>query len=97
MDLSPFDGFTNDEKERINQLYGNDFEGITPDDAQLIARWENAKATVDAGFQAKQEALQTETQARIEQTQALYEQAMTNLQELHDAALARLEVFNDGI
>lgn len=97
MDLTPFEDFTNDEKERINQLYGSDFEGITPDDAQLIARWEQAKTLVNAEYQAKQEALQEETQLRQAQSVELFEHAKANLQELHDIAIRRLEAFNDGI
>ena len=41
--------FTNAEKERINQLYGTDFENITPEDALLIGRWEAWKATQESG------------------------------------------------
>ena len=89
--------FTKAEIERINQLYGTDFEGITPEDAPLIARWETARALKSAESKAREEALMAEMQANVEQSQALYEQAASNLQELHEAALKRLEVFNDGI
>ena len=88
--------FTNAEKERINQLYGNDFEGITPEDASLIGRWEAWKATNDAEYQAKIAILQTEAQAKLEQSESLYRQAKSNLEELRDAALARLEAIDHG-
>lgn len=97
MDFSPFDGFTNEEKERINQLYGNDFQNITPDDALLIGRWESAKTLVDADFQARQAAIEAETQAKLEQSQAVFNQAMENLNAQQEAAMRRLEAFNDGI
>ena len=83
--------FTNAEQERINQLYGNDFEGITPDDAQLIARWESWKATQEAEYRAKTDALKEELQAKIEDSKRVTDKAMENLEELKNAALARLE------
>ena len=83
--------FTNKEQERINQLYGNDFDNITGDDIQLIARWEAAKAMRELDYQAKLEALQTETKAKIAQSEAVSEKAMSDLEELKNAAMARLE------
>ena len=88
--------FTNEEKERINQLYGNDFEGITPEDAALIGRWEAWKATNESEHQAKLEAIKAETEAKLENARRESEQAMSNLEELKNAALARLAVFEDG-
>lgn len=83
--------FTNEEKERINQLYGNDFADITPDDAQLIARWESWKATQESEHMAKLQAFETEAQAKVEDSKRLSDKAMENLEELKNAALARLE------
>ena len=91
------DEFTKSEIERINMLYGTDFEGITPDDAKLIARFESNKATREAEFKAYEDALMQKTQNEIAQSQALYEQAKSNLQELHDLALARFEAVSNGI
>lgn len=92
-----FPDFTNEEKDRINELYANDFADITPDDALLIARFEQAKALNDAEFQAQQDALQAETQAKIDLSAEYYEQAISNLNEQHEAAMRRLGAFNDGI
>lgn len=91
--------FTNEEKERINQLYGTDFKDITPEDAQLIGRWEAWKATEDARYKAELKALQDEADLKMKNASALYEQARDNLTELHDKALARfdkLEGVEDG-
>lgn len=92
-----FPDFTNEEKDRINELYASDFADITPDDALLIARFEQSKALNDAEFQAQQDALQAETQAKIDLSAEYYEQAITNLNEQHEAAMRRLGAFNDGI
>lgn len=90
------DPFTNEEKERITQLYGNDFADIEPDDALLIGRWEAYKATTETQYQAQIEAIKEETQAHIEQIQINYEQSRANLQELHDLAVARFEAMSNG-
>ena len=89
--------FTNEEKERINQLYGNDFKDITPEDAQLIARWESYKAAQNLEYKAKLDAIQAETKAKLEYATIEHEQAMNNLEALKDAALARLEMVSNGV
>lgn len=88
--------FTNEEKERITQLYGNDFADITPEDAQLIGRWEAWKATTEASYQAQMQSIREQTETIVTETRSLYEQAKSNLETLQNAALARLERFNDG-
>ena len=88
--------FTNAEKERINQLYGNDFEGITPDDAQLIARWEQYKAESEQANKAEIEALKAETEARLQSIREQHEIAVNTLYELRDKAYERLERVENG-
>lgn len=89
--------FTNAEIERINTLYGNDFADITPEDAQLIGRWEASQAIKSAEVQAEIDAINERSQQAVEQSAQVYQVALNNLNELHAAALARLEAFNDGI
>lgn len=88
--------FTQEEKQRINILYGTDFEGITPADAQLIARFEAAKAREDEEMQAKTAAIQAECELKLQNAQEEHAQAMSNLAELQARALARLERFDNG-
>lgn len=95
--MGRFSEFTNEEKERINILYGNDFTDIKPEDAQLIARWEQAKALRDAEFQQQSELAKAETDAKIAAANEHAAQAMSNLQELHARALERLERIENGI
>ena len=83
--------FTNAEKDRINQLYGNDFADITPDDALLIAKWEQYKAETNAELQAKIDAIKDETAERKEQARKIADKAKRNLTELKNAAMRRLE------
>lgn len=83
--------FTNDEKHRIDMLYGTDFKDIKPEDAQLIARWEQFKATQNAELQAKLDAIAEESAAKVEQAKKTAEYARKNLADLKNKALARLE------
>lgn len=94
--MGRFSEFTNEEKERINILYGNDFTDIKPEDASLIARWEQAKALRDAEFQQQSELAKAETEARIVAANEHAAQAMSNLKELHAKALERLERIENG-
>lgn len=88
--------FTNEEKERINQLYGNDFKDIQPDDAFLIARWEQFKAQMETEQNARIKATQDVADEKMRQSRETAELARANLREMHDAAMARYARFEDG-
>lgn len=83
--------FTNEELHRIDVLYGNDFEDIKPEDASLIARWEQKTALESAEAQARFEAIEAEAAAKVEQAKKTAEYARKSLSELKNKALARLE------
>lgn len=88
--------FTNEEKARINALYGNDFKEIKPEDAALIARWEQYKAEQNAVLQAKTNAIKLEALNNIENANEIATIAKNNLKALKDVALARLERIDNG-
>lgn len=88
--------FTNEEKHRIDELYGNDFQGITPEDATLIGRWESAKALMEDEHNAKIEFMRQESQVAIEQAAEQAAYAMETLEKCRDEALARLEAVSNG-
>lgn len=90
------DEFTNEEKHRIDVLYGTDFKDITADDAKLIARYEAYKAKNDAIVQAEIEAIKAESETKLAYAQEQQTQAMNNLNELHERAIARLEKIENG-
>lgn len=90
------DEFTNTEKQRLDQLYGNDFEGITAQDAPLIARYEAWKAKQEAEHVAKMEMIQAETQAKIKAAKKQSDYAMQTLKELRDKARQRYERATNG-
>ena len=88
--------FTKAEIERINQLYGNDFKDITPDDAMLIGRFEANKALQENEYQEKIKAIQTESETKLQHMKEEHEAAMSNLEFLHAKAVSRLERVENG-
>lgn len=87
--------FTIEERDRINLLYGTDFKDITPDDAALIARWEQYKATEDAKANAEIAALNSVAAQKKEDSKRVADAAMAAMEETKNAMLARLARFDD--
>ena len=85
------DEFTNEEKNRIDELYATDFKDIKPDDVKLIARFERFMAKQEDEHMQRVEIMKKESQARIKAFEAEKKKALANLQELHDAAMAQYE------
>ena len=84
--------FTATESDRINVLYAEGFKGeITADDIALISRFEYSKAYEAIQAEIKNEEIKAGAKARAEGTQSVFEQAMSNMQELHARALARMD------
>ena len=83
--------FTKKETERINQLYGNDFEGIEPEDAMLIAHFEVNKALQQAEFDAHIKSIQAESDNRIRLANEQHSIAIDNLLDLKKKAVAIME------
>lgn len=90
------DEFTKEEMHRIDMLYGTDFKDIKPEDAQLIARWEKYKATNNAEYELKKNALERETQAKIELANEKQTVAIEILKAKAAAAREKLERVRNG-
>lgn len=88
--------FTNDEKDVINKIASGDLEGITPEDLEVYTKFQTSKALADEKLQAELQALKDETNAKIEQAQALNDAAIANLEAQRDLALAKLEAVKNG-
>ena len=78
------DEFTNEEKHRIDLLYGNDMklDDFSLDDVKLIQRWESARAKHDEKVQAQIELMQQESEQRLAESTELFELAKKNVKEL---------------
>ena len=90
------ENFTQEEIQRIDCLYSNDFKGITPDDASLIARYEFEKAQEDAITQAKLDEAKRYNDKRMKDETKKLNTAIAQLNELHARAIARLDRFEHG-
>ena len=84
--------FTAEETDRINVLYGTNFKGeVTADDIALIARFEYMKAYNDIETQMKENETSTKLKRDADNAQSMFSQAMENMRELHELAIARME------
>lgn len=90
------DEFTIDEKQRIDMLYGTDFEGITSEDAKLIARYEAWKTRQETLGNVEAEQIRATAENNRINANKYAEQAMQALEDMKAAALARLESIENG-
>ena len=89
--------FTNEEKDRINKLYGNDFKGeLTPDDVKLIANWEHYKIENDMEYQLKIKEQDEIAARKIEIAENLAAIARKNLNEFAQRSRERWEQVRYG-
>lgn len=82
--------FTTEERDRINLLYGTDFKDIQPQDAALIARWEQYKASEDAKANAEIKALADVAEQRMEDSKRVADAAISAFEESKNAMIERL-------
>ena len=89
-------GFTEQERHRIDQIYKNDLENMSSDDARLLIRWETALTEAKTLANQEVQNAQTEMQTRLQIAQEQAQEASAALQELKNAALSRLEMIENG-
>lgn len=94
--FSEMETFTNEEKDIINRIASGDLEGITKDDLDVYTRFETSKALANEKLQAELKALENETAAKIEQSKAVNDAAVANLEAQAELAKARLELVKNG-
>ena len=94
--FAEMESFTNEEKDVINKIASGDLEGITKEDLDVYTRFQTSKALANEKLQAELQALKDETEAKIEQSKAVNNAAVANLEAQRDLALARLELVKNG-
>ena len=94
--LEHLEGFTSKDSMRINELVASNFEGATPEDIELYARWKSALALVDDEAKRKAENERKEIEARIEIQQREFELREEILKTELAAAKARWEAVKNG-
>lgn len=90
------DEFTQAEKARINELYGNDFKDVTPADIPLIQKFEQLKAVTDAKLKAELEAMQKEADVKAAEAHETAALARERLEERAQRSRERWEVLRNG-
>lgn len=83
--------FTIEERDKINDIYARKCENLTADEVRLLVAWESDMAAQHAIVSEQMNMLKNETDARIEQARKEADNAMAALNELANAAIARLE------
>ena len=94
--FAEMESFTNEEKDVINKIASGDLEGITQEDLEVYTRFQTSKAIADEKLQAELQALKDETAAKIEQSKAVNDAAIANLEAQAELAKARLEAVQNG-
>ena len=83
--------FTDKEKDAINAIYARDLKDLTPEEVELFGKWNAAVELGKAEFEAEQKRKKEESDALINELKASAALSRKNLNDLKDAALARLE------
>lgn len=82
--------FTPAERDVINKIAAGEVENVSIEDAKIYARWECANALQDEEHKAKLAALDAEMQVRLQASADEHAYAMQTLEQLRNAAVARL-------
>lgn len=83
--------FTNEEMAIIDSIMHRKKENLTPEEVELFSEWETAKALEsEENERATNEMLEL-GRLKVEQSKALFDIAMENLQEQQRLAIERLE------
>ena len=83
------DNFTREELNRIDVLYGTDFEDVTRDDIPLIRRYEHDIAYEEAFESEKMRALKERNAATLNSTKEQLRIAEQIAKDRHEAIMAR--------
>lgn len=87
--------FTQDERHTIDSIYARNKENLTTDEIDLLLAWETQLAMQTALYKQEADNLDAELAARLQQAADEHDQAVANMNAMHQAALDRLqEVIN---
>lgn len=87
--------FTEDERHTIDSIYARNKENLTADEIDLLLAWETQLAMQTALYKQEADNLDAELTARLQQAADEHDQAVANMNAMHQAALDRLqEVMN---
>lgn len=88
--LNQFESFSEDEKQRINQLAAQNVEDLTQEDLELYSRWQVNKALMNERFELEREQQIAIAETKIENAKAIRDEAVDLMKTRKEIALAKL-------
>lgn len=83
--------FTEHERDIITNLAKREYQDMTPEEVQLYARWQAAKALADSEFEHEREQREALTAEKLALAQAQNDAAIAAINEIRDMAVAYYE------
>ena len=91
-----FEEYTEQERAIITDLARRDYADMTKEEVMLFAEWESTKAYIESDLEAKRQALEDETKAKIELARKTEQTALDTLEAMAQAAKERLKKVENG-
>ena len=88
--LNQLESFSEEEKQRINQLAAQNVEELTQEDLELYSRWQVSKALMDERFELELEQQKAISEAKIDNARAIRDEAISLMKTRKEIALAKL-------
>lgn len=88
--LNQLESFNEEEKQRINQLAAQNADELTQEDLELYSRWQVNKALMDERFEMERKQHKAISDAKIESTKAIRDEAIALMKTRKEIALAKL-------
>ena len=94
--IEQLEQFTEEEKERINQLAAQNVEELTQEDLELYSRWQVSNALMTERFELEKEQQRAISQAKIENARAVRDEAISLMKTRKAIALAKLQAVENS-
>lgn len=94
--IEQLEQFTEEEKERINQLAAQNVEELTQEDLELYSRWQVSNALMEERFELEKEQQRAISQAKIENARAVRDEAILLMKTRKAIALAKLQAVENS-
>ncbi len=89
--MSYINQFTEHERDLITDLARREYQDMTPEEVQLYARWQSAKALEESDYQHALEQREALTAEKLALAQAQNEAAISAINQIRDMAVAYYE------
>lgn len=94
--MSQSEQFTEEEKERINQLATQNVDDLSQEDLELYSRWQVNSALINERFEIEREQQQALAEAKIDNARAIRDEAISLMKTRKEIALAKLRAIENA-